>query len=236
MPSLLSKAVAAALAGSGGHPSRRLQDLSMTPCTHNICGRRLYNLPEYATQSRVPQTDLKYRADDGTLATGFRGDGWLMRLKTAAYGAGGGGSATSSVKRVGNDIEVSVTFDNGYSSVGHKCTLGVEVDHDEDNSDSTLKQYPRKYDSATGDYTGNTTLAVPQQVPDCLGTCTDNTKYAKTLTLRVTPSSFPHRYEDNSGAKLHVGRLGVTLKPFVQCFGLSANQQQNQKIYLEDFQ
>ncbi|MBM93565.1 MAG: hypothetical protein CMF51_02290 [Legionellales bacterium] len=158
-----------------------------------------------------------------------------MRLKTAAYGAGGGGSATSSVKRVGNDIEVSVTFDNGYSSVGHKCTLGVEVDHDEDNSDSTLKQYPRKYDSATGDYTGNTTLAVPQQVPDCLGTCTDNTKYAKTLTLRVTPSSFPHRYEDNSGAKLHVGRLGVTLKPFVQCFGLSANQQQNQKIYLEDF-
>lgn len=239
MPSLLSKAVLAALAGSDGIPNRRLArklatDFSMTPCTHNICGRRTKALPSYASQSLVPQTNLNHLLDDGTLVSGFKGDGFLMALKTSEYSAGGAGSATSSVKRDGNDIVVSVTLDSAADIANQKCTLGVEVAHDKSNSDATLQEDPNEYNSAAHDYTGNTTLAVPQQVPECLGSCSSD-KYTRTLTVRVTPSSFPHRYEDASGAKLHVGRLGVTLKPFLQCFGFTAGDQINTKIYLEDF-
>lgn len=247
MPSLLSKAALAALAGSGGVPNRRLArrlgtDFSMTTCTHNICGVRTLALPSYAPQSLIPQTNLKHCTSDdcSDTSTGFKSDGFLMRLKTSAYSVAGAGSgATSSITREGNDIVVSVTLDGTYES-NQRCTLGVEVAHDKIKSDSTLQNDPKKYNSATNDYTGNTTLAVPQQVPACLGDCVDTSKYTRTLTVRVSPSSYPYRYEDHTGAKLHVGQLGVTLKPFLQCFGFTAGGQRSTpdeeiKIYLEDF-
>ena len=234
MPSLLSRVALAALAGSGGHPRRRLvQDASLTPCTHDICGRRLTPLPTYHADSLVPGTNLK-RCDDNDVAntcaneaTGFAAsNGYLMKLDISQAHRGSGGKG--SIKRSGNDIVVEVTMGGGWNQ-HDRCHLGVDIAQDKGNSDATLQFNANTYVSGntlTADYSGNTTLAVPAETTDVT---------AETMSVTVNPSSFPYRYEDNNGAKLHTGRLGITLSPYIRCDGSQAGGKQFEAVYLPDF-
>lgn len=227
MPSLLSRVALSALAGSGGHPRRRLQtDASLTPCTHNICGRRTLALPEYTAGSATPQS-----------LAGFEQDGKLMTLKTILYNTNENQDSEGTIKRVGDNLVVSVKFPEMGTPADHACVLGVEVAHDPGNSDATLQHAPNEYqadDPVTGEYTGATSLAQPTTYPDCSDGCVA-ANYTNTMQVTITPSSYPHRYEDNFGAKLHVGRLGITVKPYLLCSGLSApSNQKNKKVYLEE--
>ena len=234
MPSLLSRVALAALAGSGGHPRRRLvQDASLTPCTHDICGRRTLDLPTYHADSLVPGTNLK-RCDDNDVAntcaneaTGFAaGDGYLMKLDISQAHRGSGGEG--SITRSGNDIVVEVTMGSGWNQYD-RCHLGVDIAQDKGNSDATLQFNANTYVSGntlTADYSGNTTLAVPAETTDVT---------AETMSVTVNPSSFPYRYEDNNGAKLHTGRLGITLSPYIRCDGSQAGGKQFEAVYLPDF-
>lgn len=226
MPSLLARVALSALAGSGGHPGRRLQtDASLTPCTHDICGRRTLALPQYTEGSKTPQS-----------AAGFDENGKLMDLKTNDYSQENAGSF-GSIVRSGNNLIVSVKFAFA-NPADHACVLGVEVAHAPggNSSDATLQHSPNAYqanDPLNGTYTGATTLAQPATSPDCSSGCV-NANYTNTMSVTIPPSSYPHRYEDNFGAKLHVGRLGITVKPYLLCNGLStATSQKNQKVYLE---
>lgn len=233
MPSLLSRAALAALAGSGGHPRRRLvQDASLTPCTHDICGRRLTPLPTYHADSLVPGTNLKRCDAEGQAttclneATGFATDNYLMKLDISQAHRGGGGRGT--ITRSGNDIVVEVTMGSGWNQYD-KCILGVDIAQDKPNSDATLQFSANTYvsgDTLTADYSGNTTLAVPAETTDVT---------SSTMSVTVNPSSFPYRYEDNNGAKLHTGRLGITLSPYIRCDGSTANEKQFVAVYLPDF-
>ena len=231
MPSLLSRVVLTALAGSGGHPRRRLvQDASLTPCTHDICGHRTLAEPEYTADSAVPRA-----------ATWADGDK-LMDLKATVYNHQENDAATGSIVRSGKNLVVSVKFPSMTSFQMHKCVLGVEVVHDTGMSDATLQHSPNEYkadDPLEGTYTGATTLAVPVTSPNCDNTlpsgaenaCVD-ANYTNSMSVTVSPSSFPLRYEDNFGAKLHAGRLGVTLNPYLKCTGFGVNTQKSKKIYL----
>lgn len=234
MPSLLSRVALTALAGSGGHPRRRLvQDASLTPCTHDICGRRTLALPTYHAGSLLPNTNLKRCDADGQAttcnneATGFAAsDGYLMKLDISQAHRGSGGEG--SITRSGNDIVVSVTMGSGWNQYD-QCHLGVDIAQDKPNSDATLQFNANKYvngNALTADYTGNTTLAVPAETTDV--------KF-RTMSVTVNPSSFPYRYEDNNGAKLHTGRLGITLSPYIRCDGAQAGTLEDVAVYLPDF-
>ena len=241
MPSLLSRAALAALAGSGEHPGRRLvQDASLTPCTHDICGRRTQTVTSYTANSVQPRA-AKW-ADGGTGADGDK----LMHLKTTLYSTNNQDSY-GTITRTGNDLVVSVTYPTNFAGLDHQCVLGVEVVHDATMSDATLQHSPKEYvqgDPLNGTYTGTTTLAVPVTSPDCDNTLSDDSTdpnkcadadYTSTMSVTVSPSSFPLRYEDNNGEKLHVGRLGVTLKPYLLCTGISVTEsQQGNKVYLSE--
>ena len=212
----------------------------MTPCTHNICGRRTLALPSYTADSNMPRSDA------------FSDDGKLMDLKTTLYSQDAAVGSSGFIYReydantqaFTDNLMINVQFSNEkYEVLDNKCSLGVEVAHDPANSDATLQRSPNEYvagDTLDQDYTGATTLAQPLEYPDCSkdGGCTDAdyTNAGTSLDITIPPSSYPHRYEDSSGAKLHVGRLGVTIKPYLICRGVGAtsSSQQNVRIYLEE--
>lgn len=211
MPSLLASAALAALAGAGTDSRRRLvEDLSMTPCTHTICGaRRLATDPGYTVGSKVPQT-----GHNG----GFGADGaTLISLDTAVYSVRGGGVASGKIVRDGNNIKVSVTLDSDYLA-SETCVLGVNVVHNKGGSDKTLQKNLNEYvadDTKDGEYSGASTLSAPADVP------IDPT--TRTAEVLVDPSYYPYRYEGNDGKKLHTGRLGITVEPYLDCTGFDAN-------------
>lgn len=216
MSSLLTKATLVALSGSGGRPNRRLAtDLSYTACTHNICGVRTLNLPQYTTTSREPL---------GTTT---------LTLDNSAYD-----DLTSvDMEKDGNNIKITANFQSSYTGKFDECHLGVNVTHDTANSDATLQAAPNQYNANSNAYDGATTLAVPATDPPCGAACSDVNVYdVKKLEVTVGPSSYPYIYaSDNSGAKLHTGRLGVKLTPYLYCTGLNAGSQRNSYITLKVF-
>jgi hypothetical protein len=154
-----------------------------------------------------------------------------------------------------NEIWVTMDLTSAYNEITDACSLHVEVAHDKDNSDATLQFSTNEYVAGNpldGDYSGNTTLANGDG--DKIGNTT-STKLSQafvkmlndqisdmgqhhvgTATVKISPSSFPYRYEDNSGAKLHTGRLGVTLSVYVICTGVGiAPEKRRTKFYLEDW-
>ena len=182
MPSLLKKAALAALAGSGGNfDDRRLSgrnlavDLTMTPCTHNICGRKLLADPAYTTDSETPGGIESRNLD-----------------VNGVYDAAPANSVAT-ITREGDDMKVTVEF-SGANGANHKCTLGVDVVHNKVASDATLKGDANLYDSDAQAHTGATTLATPSTVPDCGGTCANMADYAETLEVSVGPSTYPHHF------------------------------------------
>lgn len=213
MPSLLKRAALLALSGSGGRPSRRLAtDNSLTPCTHNICGVRTLNLPDYTASSRTPGGDTDLDLDD------------------TAYGS----LASVTMSKDGDDIKITATFQSSYSGENDKCHLAVNVTHAPQSSDQTLREAPNQYNANANDYSGATTLAAPATSPACGDACALDTDYSVTsLTVVVNPSSYPYRYPDTTGAKLHTGRLGVKLTPYLYCTGFNAGSLADKAIYLK---
>jgi len=222
MPSLLATATLAALAAGRPDSQRRLvADLSMTPCTHTICGaRRLENLPTYTASSKIPKT-----AHNG----GFTEDNVVViQLDPTAY-AIAGSNGQGSITREGTNIKFAVTLDDNYYD-SQDCKLGVIVSHVKGASDRTLQMDANVYvanDTELGAYTGNSTIAAPDEVPFTLA----NSRLA---TVVVPYSSYPYRYESTDGKKLHTGRLGITAQPYIRCDGFSSNVASSTKMFLKE--